>query len=111
MRPVCLPPRRSEVTEGALCSVVGWGQLFESGRIFREWLPYSGVVTKTEITSCRLVGILWWELDVAFSWIGLNKWASFCEPKCPISCNVKVTLTAAVIQHSYTLHKSRFIVY
>ena len=36
VRPVCLPPRRAEVTEGAVCSVIGWGQLFESGRIFRE---------------------------------------------------------------------------
>ncbi|XP_043205533.1 uncharacterized protein LOC122372436 [Amphibalanus amphitrite] len=38
VRPVCLPPRRAEVTEGAICSVIGWGQLFESGRIFPDTL-------------------------------------------------------------------------
>ncbi|KAF0312243.1 Atrial natriuretic peptide-converting enzyme [Amphibalanus amphitrite] len=38
VRPVCLPPRRNEVTEGAICSVIGWGQLFESGRIFPDTL-------------------------------------------------------------------------
>ncbi|XP_037079523.1 atrial natriuretic peptide-converting enzyme-like [Pollicipes pollicipes] len=38
VRPVCLPPAGADVTEGALCSVIGWGQLFEAGRIFPDTL-------------------------------------------------------------------------
>jgi len=38
VRPVCLPPPGSEIRDGALCTVVGWGQLFESGRIFPDTL-------------------------------------------------------------------------
>ena len=36
VRPACLPPPSSDIQTGALCTVVGWGQLFESGKIFRE---------------------------------------------------------------------------
>ncbi|XP_033608971.1 transmembrane protease serine 2-like [Cryptotermes secundus] len=34
VRPVCLPP--APIHDGRLCTVVGWGQLFEVGRIFRK---------------------------------------------------------------------------
>ena len=34
VRPVCLPP--APIRDGRLCTVVGWGQLFEVGRIFRK---------------------------------------------------------------------------
>lgn len=34
VRPVCLPP--APIRDGRLCTVVGWGQLFEIGRIFRK---------------------------------------------------------------------------
>ena len=37
VRPACLPPPKTEIQNGALCTVVGWGQLFESGKIFREY--------------------------------------------------------------------------
>ena len=36
VRPICLPPPGQMVADGRLCTVVGWGQLFEVGRIFRE---------------------------------------------------------------------------
>lgn len=36
VRPVCLPPPRAPVRHGRLCTLVGWGQLFEVGKIFRK---------------------------------------------------------------------------
>lgn len=36
VRPVCLPGKESKVRDGRMCTVVGWGQLFEVGRVFRE---------------------------------------------------------------------------
>ncbi|CAG0906626.1 unnamed protein product [Darwinula stevensoni] len=38
VRPVCIPNEDAEVETGRICTVVGWGQLFEVGRIFREFL-------------------------------------------------------------------------
>ncbi|PSN33951.1 hypothetical protein C0J52_19934 [Blattella germanica] len=37
VRPVCLPPA-TNIRDGRLCTVVGWGQLFEVGRIFPDTL-------------------------------------------------------------------------
>lgn len=36
VRPVCLPGKESKVRDGRMCTVVGWGQLFEVGRVFRK---------------------------------------------------------------------------
>lgn len=36
VRPICLPPANTILKDGRLCTVVGWGQLFEVGRIFRK---------------------------------------------------------------------------
>lgn len=36
IRPVCLPASHQLPPDGSLCTVVGWGQLFEDGRIFRK---------------------------------------------------------------------------
>lgn len=36
VRPVCLPHSDQELKNEQLCTVIGWGQLFEVGRIFRE---------------------------------------------------------------------------
>lgn len=36
VRPVCLPS--AEPKSGASCTVTGWGQLFEIGRIYREFV-------------------------------------------------------------------------
>ncbi|CAH0562093.1 unnamed protein product [Brassicogethes aeneus] len=38
VRPVCLPPPNQPPTDGRLCTVIGWGQLFEVGRIFPDTL-------------------------------------------------------------------------
>ncbi|XP_042237759.1 mucin-5AC-like isoform X2 [Homarus americanus] len=38
VRPVCLPPPGSPVRHGRLCTLVGWGQLFEVGKIFPDTL-------------------------------------------------------------------------
>ncbi|XP_008190743.1 uncharacterized protein LOC103312277 isoform X2 [Tribolium castaneum] len=38
VRPICLPPPGQMVPDGRLCTVVGWGQLFEVGRIFPDTL-------------------------------------------------------------------------
>ncbi|GLG96377.1 Venom serine protease Bi-VSP, partial [Gryllus bimaculatus] len=38
VRPICLPPAGTELRDGRLCTVVGWGQLFEVGRIFPDTL-------------------------------------------------------------------------
>ncbi|KAJ3639838.1 hypothetical protein Zmor_003173 [Zophobas morio] len=38
VRPICLPPPGQMVADGRLCTVVGWGQLFEVGRIFPDTL-------------------------------------------------------------------------
>lgn len=35
VRPICLPT--SEPKSGTTCTVTGWGQLFEIGRIFRKY--------------------------------------------------------------------------
>lgn len=36
VRPVCLPQPDQELKNEQLCTVIGWGQLFEVGRIFRK---------------------------------------------------------------------------
>lgn len=36
VRPICLPKEGVPVEDGTMCTVVGWGQLFETGRIFRK---------------------------------------------------------------------------
>lgn len=36
VRPICLPQHNENLNDGRLCTVVGWGQLFEVGRIFRK---------------------------------------------------------------------------
>jgi len=36
VRPVCLPEKETEIRDGRICTVVGWGQLFETGRVFRK---------------------------------------------------------------------------
>nr|XP_023014443.1 serine protease 33-like [Leptinotarsa decemlineata] len=38
VRPVCLPPPQQGPEDGQLCTIVGWGQLFEVGRIFPDTL-------------------------------------------------------------------------
>uniref|UniRef100_A0AAR5PWV3 Peptidase S1 domain-containing protein n=1 Tax=Dendroctonus ponderosae TaxID=77166 RepID=A0AAR5PWV3_DENPD len=38
VRPVCLPPPGQVLENGHLCTVIGWGQLFEVGRIFPDTL-------------------------------------------------------------------------
>ena len=37
IRPVCMPTPKTEITDGRRCTLVGWGQLFEVGRIFRKF--------------------------------------------------------------------------
>lgn len=37
VRPVCLPQPNQVPADGRLCTVIGWGQLFEVGRIFRKY--------------------------------------------------------------------------
>lgn len=36
VRPICLPQPSAVVGDGTVCTVVGWGQLFELGRVFRK---------------------------------------------------------------------------
>lgn len=36
VRPVCLPALHQLPLDGTLCTIIGWGQLFEVGRIFRK---------------------------------------------------------------------------
>ncbi|CAG0922381.1 unnamed protein product [Notodromas monacha] len=38
VRPICLPPPDLPVQTGRICTVAGWGQLFEVGRIFPDTL-------------------------------------------------------------------------
>ncbi|XP_060516368.1 serine protease nudel-like [Cylas formicarius] len=38
VRPVCLPQPDHNLEDGRLCTVIGWGQLFEVGRIFPDTL-------------------------------------------------------------------------
>ncbi|XP_035704979.1 uncharacterized protein LOC110847008 isoform X2 [Folsomia candida] len=38
VRPVCLPSRENKIRDGRMCTVVGWGQLQEVGRIFPDTL-------------------------------------------------------------------------
>ncbi|XP_049937465.1 uncharacterized protein LOC126412088 [Schistocerca serialis cubense] len=38
VRPICLPKPDSVLKDGRLCTVIGWGQLFEDGRIFPDTL-------------------------------------------------------------------------
>ncbi|ODN01091.1 Enteropeptidase [Orchesella cincta] len=38
VRPVCLPGKESKIRDGRMCTVVGWGQLFEVGRVFPDTL-------------------------------------------------------------------------
>jgi Trypsin len=35
VRPICLPLPGTYPKDGTMCTVVGWGQLYEVGRIFR----------------------------------------------------------------------------
>ena len=38
IRPICLPSGVGDnLYNGRLCTVIGWGQLFETGRIFRNF--------------------------------------------------------------------------
>lgn len=37
LRPACLPPPRVQPPAGHHCTVVGWGQLYEHERVFREY--------------------------------------------------------------------------
>lgn len=37
VRPACLPSRDAKIRDGRMCTVVGWGQLFEAGRVFRKY--------------------------------------------------------------------------
>lgn len=48
IRPVCLPPPNAEVQDGRMCTVIGWGQLYETGRIFRKFLL-------TRFTTCNSI--------------------------------------------------------
>lgn len=41
VRPVCLPVPHQLPLDGTLCTIIGWGQLFEVGRIFRKYLYLS----------------------------------------------------------------------
>ncbi|XP_075232410.1 uncharacterized protein LOC142330835 [Lycorma delicatula] len=38
VRPICLPSPSTPIKDGSMCTVVGWGQLFEVGRIFPDTL-------------------------------------------------------------------------
>lgn len=38
VRPICLPDANATLKDGRMCTVIGWGQLFEVGRIFRKYL-------------------------------------------------------------------------
>ncbi|CAH0382228.1 unnamed protein product [Bemisia tabaci] len=38
IRPICLPPPASTLEDGTMCTVVGWGQLFEIDRVFPDTL-------------------------------------------------------------------------
>jgi hypothetical protein len=40
VRPLCLPQANENIDNyhGKMCSIVGWGKLFEAGRIFRKFL-------------------------------------------------------------------------
>ncbi|KAB0801365.1 hypothetical protein PPYR_05719 [Photinus pyralis] len=38
VRPICLPVSDSELKDNRICTVIGWGQLFEVGRIFPDTL-------------------------------------------------------------------------
>ncbi|XP_024086274.1 serine protease nudel-like [Cimex lectularius] len=38
VRPICLPEENKEPRDGAMCTVVGWGQLYEIGRVFPDTL-------------------------------------------------------------------------
>ncbi|XP_065165207.1 uncharacterized protein [Atheta coriaria] len=38
VRPICLPPAGVAPHDGRICTVIGWGQLFEIGRIFPDTL-------------------------------------------------------------------------
>ena len=38
IRPVCLPAPAEDIRHGRLCTVIGWGQLYETGRVFRNSL-------------------------------------------------------------------------
>nr|XP_022915185.1 serine protease nudel-like [Onthophagus taurus] len=38
VRPICLPKENSPISDGTMCTVIGWGQLFETGRIFPDTL-------------------------------------------------------------------------
>ncbi len=36
VRPICLPNANRVLQDGILCTVIGWGQLMESGGIYRK---------------------------------------------------------------------------
>ncbi|XP_017781082.1 PREDICTED: serine protease nudel-like isoform X2 [Nicrophorus vespilloides] len=52
VRPICLPSAESPPNDGRMCTVIGWGQLFEIGKIFPDTLQEVQVpVISTE--KCR----------------------------------------------------------
>lgn len=41
VRPICLPKTNAVLQDGKMCTVIGWGQLFEVGRIFRKFTSHN----------------------------------------------------------------------
>lgn len=37
VRPICLPNPNRILVDGTMCTVIGWGQLMESGGVYREY--------------------------------------------------------------------------
>lgn len=62
VRPICLPV--SEPRSGTTCTVTGWGQLFEIGRIFRKMIIvllshyYLLYVQSCKVESVKLRGMV-----------------------------------------------------
>lgn len=57
VRPICLPSPMEVLKDGALCTVVGWGQLFEVGRIFRKFLSVDVIVKLNIALSSNLFSV------------------------------------------------------
>lgn len=56
VRPVCLPSKDTSIRDGRMCTVVGWGQLYEVGRVFRK-------CRTTQIYICHLYSDLYILID------------------------------------------------